>query len=449
MVAAERVDHALDGRGFAAACRVVVEHALHGARLHAVDKARGLLGEERVPGQRGAGLGGRERLDCRRIVGGRAVCAAAGSAVGAFDLALALVRRVLLAGRVEHGLRVVLVVGDRLAVLLGGGLDAERDRDDGGHVGFRAVDLDGDLELVADGGHDAETLLVVGSAAAHKDLDAMVADLDRVLADCAHNALECVGDIGEVGNAATNEEHLAVLAEAEHEIEDCLCVLVGLHFRRCAGVLAVVCELVREAHVCDGVCVDHGRAAAGNHGPDAALWVEHGELERSAGLFVERGDVCLLLCDDASKGRREVDAFPLRCTQVLCGLVELCCAVENVDVSRLAHHQWIDLEIRKVQVGVCLEQRHNEARQGWHKVRCHMCQQLLFHLVKRQSRAWKNIDRLRLAFNMSNVNPALVVEQNLSSFRDTEHTNIHFIILSMLTKCLNNKSRQISFRSIH
>ena len=60
---------------------------------------------------------------------------------------------------------------------------------------------------------------------------------------------------------------------------------------------------MREAVRGDGVRVDDGRAAAGDHGPDAALGVEHGELEGRAGGAVELLDVCFLFGEGAAEGR--------------------------------------------------------------------------------------------------------------------------------------------------
>lgn len=76
---------------------------------------------------------------------------------------------------------------------------------------------------------------------------------------------------------------------------DGLRVLVGLALGRGTGVLAVVGELVRETVRSNGVRVDDGGTTTGDHGPDAALGVEDGELEGGTGGAIELGNVGLLL----------------------------------------------------------------------------------------------------------------------------------------------------------
>ncbi|KII84511.1 hypothetical protein PLICRDRAFT_32217 [Plicaturopsis crispa FD-325 SS-3] len=70
--------------------------------------------------------------------------------------------------------------------------------------------------------------------------------------------------------------------------------LVRLALSGRSRVLAVVGELVRESVRCDGVRVDDRHTTTGNHGPDATLVVEDGDLERSSGQSVELLDVRLL-----------------------------------------------------------------------------------------------------------------------------------------------------------
>jgi hypothetical protein len=76
-----------------------------------------------------------------------------------------------------------------------------------------------------------------------------------VLLECADDALEGGRNVREVGDAAANDEDLALLVDVApgDEREDRLGVLVRLALGRRARVLAVVGELVRKAGGGDGV----------------------------------------------------------------------------------------------------------------------------------------------------------------------------------------------------
>ena len=115
--------------------------------------------------------------------------------------------------------------------------------------------------------------------------------------------------VGEVGDAAADEQHLALGPDrgSQHEVQHGPGVVVRLRLRRRARVFAVVGQLVGEAGRGDGVGVHDRGAAAGHERPDAAVRVEHRQLERRAGLGVQLGDVGLLLAELTAKGSGEVD----------------------------------------------------------------------------------------------------------------------------------------------
>ena len=64
-----------------------------------------------------------------------------------------------------------------------------------------------------------------------------------------------------------------------HEREQGFGVIIGLLLAGCAGILAVVGQLLGAAQGAHRVRVDNAGAAAGHHGPDPALGVQNGELE--------------------------------------------------------------------------------------------------------------------------------------------------------------------------
>ena len=118
-----------------------------------------------------------------------------------------------------------------------------------------AVDLDFDAERLAEEAHHLEALLVIGATTPDKDLDTVLLERALVLLERANDALEGGRDVGKVGDAAADDENLAVLVDvaAGDEREDRLGVLVGLALGRRARVLAVVGELVGKAGGGDGV----------------------------------------------------------------------------------------------------------------------------------------------------------------------------------------------------
>ena len=166
---------------------------------------------------------------------------------------------------------------------LGNVLLVEGHADNGGHVRLGSEDVNGQLERVAHFLHDAQALLVVGTAASHVDRDAVVDELLVEFVQRLDDALEGGRHVGEVGDAAADEQHLAVgVLLLGHQVEDGLGVLVRLLLARSARVLAVVGQLRLAAEIANRVAVDDTRAAAGHHRPYAALRVQYGQLERGA-----------------------------------------------------------------------------------------------------------------------------------------------------------------------
>eukprot|EP00123_Amoebidium_parasiticum_P009668 comp19635_c0_seq1/m.23182 comp19635_c0_seq1/g.23182 ORF comp19635_c0_seq1/g.23182 comp19635_c0_seq1/m.23182 type:complete len:487 (+) comp19635_c0_seq1:1309-2769(+) len=261
--APERVDHG-GHRGCLAAAQVVkVQHALHGTSLHAVDNAACVLGEQHVGRSHLGGLG----------LGGGSVCCALLALAG---------HRVVTA--VKETTAKALILESSFGVRLG---DAHGHGTDGRHVGLGPVDLDGDRHLGIQLTHHAQTLLVVGPGTAHIDLGIDGLELGIKLTQGLDQTLECGRNVGKVCNAATNDQQLGPplgISLASHEGEQSLGILVCLRLTGCTGVLAVVGKLVRASKVADGVGVDHGGTATGDHGPDAPLGVENSELERSTTL---------------------------------------------------------------------------------------------------------------------------------------------------------------------
>lgn len=182
------------------------------------------------------------------------------------------------------------------------------ERHDAGDVHVRAEDLGVQAELLGSGLEVLKTLLVVGAGTADPDLDVVLVQQGGEFPKSADDTLERAGNVGEVGNATTDEEDLALLGDggAKHEVQDGTGVVVGLRLGGSTGVLAVVGKLVGEASRGDGIGVDDGGTTTGNEGPDPAAGVQDSELEGGTSLGIELGNVSLLLGQLTAEGRGEV-----------------------------------------------------------------------------------------------------------------------------------------------
>ena len=112
-----------------------------------------------------------------------------------------------------------------------GGFLAEQSQwHDTADVHLGAVDVHVESELLTHGLDVLETLLVVGAGTTDPDLDLVLVQDRGDFSQSANDTLEGGGDVGEVGNTTTNEEHLAlgVLGGTEHEVENGSGVVVGL-----------------------------------------------------------------------------------------------------------------------------------------------------------------------------------------------------------------------------
>ena len=99
--------------------------------------------------------------------------------------------------------------GVRLGLEFLGG-ESQRKGNDLGDVGIGAVYFDGDAEGLAEEAHGFETLLVVGSSASHKDLDVVGNELSFEVLERTDDAFEGGGDVGEIGDTASDNEDLSL-----------------------------------------------------------------------------------------------------------------------------------------------------------------------------------------------------------------------------------------------
>jgi hypothetical protein len=219
-----------------------------------------------------------------------------------------------------------------------------------------------EVKLLADALDVLETLLVVGTSTTNPDLHLVLDEEGCNFSQSADDTLECRGDVGEVGNTTTDEEHLAlgVLRSAEHKVEYGAGVVESLSLRGGTRVFTIVGKLTGETGRGNGIGVDDGSTTTSDKSPHPTGGVEDSELERSTSLCVHLSDVSLLFAHLATKRswevqrRANVDALlaigggsrrsaesictasdsPL-CTALKLGsLVNLGSKIEEVDVSR-------------------------------------------------------------------------------------------------------------------
>eukprot|EP00047_Mylnosiga_fluctuans_P002395 m.224315 g.224315 ORF g.224315 m.224315 type:complete len:1021 (+) comp11078_c0_seq1:64-3126(+) len=435
VVAAEGVDHSRDRRRHAVAAEVEVEHALDGLRMHAVEERAGVGREPRGRGglRRRGGRGGRAGRDGGRGVVGnlRAACRPPGHGRGG--------RRV---GRLRDD---VLHVAGVVQRRRGDVLQAERHADDGGHVGLGPVHVDGHPQRRADVAHDVEALLVVRAAAAHVDGDLVALDDVLELLDGAHDALERRGHVGEVGNAAADDKDLAArVLVLGHEGQHRLRVLVSLLLARRARVLAVVGQLGGTAQIADGIAVDHGCAAAGDHGPDAALDVEDRQLERCAALGVQLRDVRLLLDHVTAKRRRECEVAPLLAAQVLRRLVQLRGQVQHVHLLP-DDNEGVDLEVREVQLHKQRVHVEDKLADNALALIGHVDEQDALDRLLAQRLQDLDVQSNRLGIDVADIDTALVVEEHCVALALRVDAQVVLVALLMRDKRLEHKVVERAF----
>ncbi len=203
VVSTEGVDHRGDGGGLATAGVVEVEHSLDGTGLETVHEGAGGSIERPVCRARGSRALG---VEVDKDVGG----------LGALSIGVDRANSVgrLAGGSYLRGRGVNLdrfeAVDSSIARLGLADINAEGEWHDLGDVCVGAEDTDGDTQALSEQAHGLETLLVVGTSTTHEDLDLVVDELALELFKSADDALEGGSNIGEVGNASSNDEDLAL-----------------------------------------------------------------------------------------------------------------------------------------------------------------------------------------------------------------------------------------------
>lgn len=203
-----------------------------------------------------------------------------------------------------------------------------------------------------------KTLLEVRTRTTNPNLHLVLNKQRSNFAERTNNTLERARDVGEVSNTTTNEQDLAlrVLRRPQHKVKDCASVVEGLCLGRSTRVLSVVGEFAGETGGSNGISVHDGRTTTSDQSPNATLRVQDSQLERSTGLGVHFGDVCFFFGKLTAERGRELHWWtgvdldfsagglggeaevcggsgngPFYTAFELCGLIEFCGQVEEVD----------------------------------------------------------------------------------------------------------------------
>mmetsp|Transcript_6100 Transcript_6100/g.14045 ORF Transcript_6100/g.14045 Transcript_6100/m.14045 type:complete len:228 (+) Transcript_6100:1173-1856(+) len=217
----------------------------------------------------------------------------------------------------------------------------------------------------------------------------------------------------------------------QHEREQCLRIHKSLFGRRGARILAVIRELAPHAIVRDSVGVHHGRTATRHHGPDAALLVQDGQLQRSTRLAVHVTDERLLGVGGAAERRGPVNLPPLLRNQEVGGLVNLRGHVQRHHCVVFQHHQGVDFQICEVQILVEFVEALNERRQTGLFRSWHLRQQTSDDLLLVGALPDRYLETLSLRVYVPDVNTTLMVEQDLVVVAHSVDTDVELLILFM------------------
>mmetsp|Transcript_32634 Transcript_32634/g.83375 ORF Transcript_32634/g.83375 Transcript_32634/m.83375 type:complete len:509 (-) Transcript_32634:43-1569(-) len=222
---------------------------------------------------------------------------------------------------------------------------------DVGHAGLGAVHLHVQAQLSTERAHGGQPALVVGPAAAHEELHLGGHHLVAHLAQRADDAGEGDGDVGEVGDAAADEQRAPPAVRCGGgALQHGLGVRVRLVRVGRAAVLPVVAQLVRQAQVAHSVGVDDARAAAGDEAPHAAGRVENRQLQACAGALVHVAHHALVHAHRLAKGHRELELAPLLGVLEGGGVVQLAAHVERDGRARGVDRERVELHVAEVQL---------------------------------------------------------------------------------------------------
>ena len=122
-------------------------------------------------------------------------------------------------------------------------------------------------------------MFFVNTAATNKYFDIIANKIIFKFFNCVDDAGESGGNVGEVGDATTDDEGFVWGEILEPFFEDEGAVLVGFIFGGVAAVFAVIEEFFGESSVDDSVGEEDACASTGDESEDISIWIENFEFE--------------------------------------------------------------------------------------------------------------------------------------------------------------------------
>mmetsp|Transcript_75002 Transcript_75002/g.117350 ORF Transcript_75002/g.117350 Transcript_75002/m.117350 type:complete len:230 (+) Transcript_75002:78-767(+) len=167
--------------------------------------------------------------------------------------------------------------------------------------------------------------------------------------------------------------------------------------------------------------------------------IEHSEFERCSCLRVQFLNIFLLWESCAAKGCREINALPMRLCQESGGLINFGCTIQWHDL-RVSHNNRIDLQVREVRLekdGII-----KIDNKGGHRIFLG-CWYLLHELGDNclfvDICIYRDVQTQGLSINITNVNAALVVEENFIGVAMTLNADVNFFLIFVWSGRLNDE----------
>mmetsp|Transcript_6072 Transcript_6072/g.14522 ORF Transcript_6072/g.14522 Transcript_6072/m.14522 type:complete len:454 (+) Transcript_6072:1966-3327(+) len=396
VIATEGIDNGANRRSLALADEIKIHHPLNGALLHTIDDARCLWTQSGRNGPRrylATSIGMLHHLPlilvdtpCGWL---KSTSCLDGSGRGSR-------RRVRIQIRLRKHLR-----------------ETQGHWNDSANMRLRPVDADWQPQLLASALNQTQSFLIVGTSTTHPDLDIVRKNLLLKRLQCLYQPSEGRCNIGEICDTTSNNQYLAVwVLVLAHQPQDCLRILETLFCGWRPGILPIVCELLAESIISNRVRVNDRSATSRHHGPHAAFVIKDGEFQAGSCLAVHVSNFALFRVLSPAKGRREIQVAPCLANQKVSRLVDLGCQVKRNNTAIVQHHQGVYLEIRKMQVLVCLEQCRNESCKSRLPILRNRCEQRLRNLRFCNLRIGRNHKPQRLRVDVPNIDTTLVMEKD-------------------------------------
>ena len=125
-------------------------------------------------------------------------------------------------------------------------------------------------------------MFFVDAASADEYVDVVFEEVFFIIFYCGDNSFKGSGDVGEVGDAASDDEFFVGGVVREPFFEDERAVLEDFIFGWVSAVFSVVEEVFVQTAVDDSVGEEDACAAAGDEGEDISVWIEDFKFEAGA-----------------------------------------------------------------------------------------------------------------------------------------------------------------------